>query len=63
MEKNINEIPKKLLEGRENLEGKVVLSYYKKIDLLDDYPLNPKEDLVLEESRLLYGLLKNMVDY
>lgn len=62
MEKNINEIPKKLLEGRENLEGKVVLSYYKKIDLLDDYPLNPKEDLVLEESRLLYGLLKNMVE-
>ena len=60
MEKDLNILPKKYLVGRESLEGKIVLSYYKKPELLDDYPLKPKEDLLLEESRSLYKLVNDM---
>ena len=60
MEKSINDLPKKYLENRESLEGKIVLSYYKKPELLDEYPLKTNEDLILEESRTLYKLASDM---
>ena len=50
MKKDINNIPSKFLDGREQLEGKIVLSYYKNTDLFNEYPLNVEEDLLLDES-------------
>ena len=60
MKKDINEVPKKYLENRESLEGKVVLSYYKEPSLIDEYPLNIEEDLLLEESKILYKIVFDM---
>ena len=60
MKKDINNIPSKFLDGREQLEGKIVLSYYKNTDLFNEYPLNVEEDLLLDESKLLYSLAERM---
>lgn len=60
MKKDINNIPSKFLDGREQLEGKIVLSYYKNTDLFNEYPLNIEEDLLLDESKLLYSLAERM---
>ena len=40
MKKDINNIPSKFLDGREQLEGKLVLSYYKNTDLLSVFTPN-----------------------
>jgi replicative DNA helicase len=60
MEKNKNDLPKRYLENRDILEGKCILSYYKNTALLDEFPLNSKEDLILDESRILYDLVEKM---
>ena len=60
MKKDINNIPSKFLDGREQLEGKIVLSYYKNTDLFNEYPLNVEEDLLLDESKLLCSLAERM---
>ena len=60
MKKYTNNIPSKFLDGREQLEGKIVLSYYKNTDLFNEYPLNVNEDLLLDESKLLYSLAERM---
>ena len=57
MEKVRENIPAKYLENRETIEGRLILSFWKQPELLDEYKLNPKEDLVDPESRLLYSLL------
>ena len=60
MRKEKNGLPQKYLANRDTLEGRVVLSYIKNTSLLDEYPLNVEEDLVLDESKMLYGLVEKM---
>ena len=62
MEKVRENIPAKYLENRETIEGRLILSFWKQPELLDEYKLNPKEDLVDPESRLLYSLAVKMYE-
>ena len=59
MKKNKN-LPEKYLKGRDILEGRCILSYYKVPSLLDEFPLNIEEDLILDESKMLYSLVEKM---
>ena len=53
MEKIRDNIPEKYLENRDTIEGRLILAFWKQPELLDEYKLNPKDDLVNEDSRLL----------
>ena len=60
MKKEKDSLPQKYLVNRDVLEGRCVLSYYKNTSLLDEFPLNVEEDLILDESKMLYGLVEKM---
>lgn len=62
MEKIRANIPEKYLENRDTIEGRLILAFWKQPELLDEYKLNPKDDLVNEDSRLLYNLAVKMYE-
>jgi len=53
-------MPAELTKNREIVEGNFIFCLYKDPDLIPDYPLNPKEDLLLEDSRFYYALARKL---
>lgn len=58
----MNTLPKELVKNRELIEGNFVLTLWKDPTLYSEYVLESNEDLLLEESKLIYDLGKKMFD-
>ena len=53
---NLDKISPELVKNREIIEGNFIFCLYKDPDMFPDFPINPKDDLLLEDSRFYYGL-------
>ena len=55
MEKIRANIPEKYLENRDTIEGRLILAFWSQPELVDEYNLNLKYDLVNEVTLMIYN--------